>query len=144
MMKENLPGPPASGKDKIITLLLLIPALFCLCLGVYYWVRLVGIFPGDTWRFDLMPWYWRVLACSLAVVYPIAACGLWTASRWGIILWLACALFETCAYSLYSSYFGKNWRLIALHGGFLIFYAVLCYCLRLHDKKRDIQAVAEY
>jgi len=143
MLKENLPRLHLTVKDRTIISLMMIPALFCLCLGVYYWVRLIGVFQGAAWRFDLMPWYWRVMACSLAVIYPIAACGLWTASRWGIILWLAGALYESCAYIFYAACFGHNFRIIFLHIVFLGFYAVLCYWLRL-NKKQDNQTAVEY
>lgn len=128
--------------DKYIVILMMIPALFCLSLGVYYWIRLIGLMPGQTWRFDLMPWYWRVMACSLAVIYPIAACGLWTASRWGIILWLAGALYEICAHVFYASYFGYNFFLIFLHIVFLSFYGMLCYSL-LMNKRQAKQAKME-
>ncbi|WP_074380675.1 DUF6163 family protein [Bartonella doshiae] len=72
-------------------------ALICLGLSVLYWIRLVGVFPGELWRFDLMPWRWQFLSATLAIIYPIALIGLWMYSPWGIILWCIAALTETIA-----------------------------------------------
>ncbi|KEC55093.1 DUF6163 family protein [Bartonella koehlerae] len=79
-------------------------ALICLGLGVFYWIRLVGVFPGALWRFDLMPWSWQCLSATLAIVYPIALIGLWMSSPWGIILWCIAAFSETLAMICYSDY----------------------------------------
>lgn len=143
MLKKTLPKLHLTVKDKTIISLMMIPALFCLCLGLYYWVRLIGVFAGDTWRFDLMPWYWRAMSCSLAVIYPIAACGLWTASRWGIILWAAAALYESGAYIFYAADFGRNWLILLLHIIFFSFYGLLLYALR-ENKNREGQTMVEY
>lgn len=39
-------------------------ALVCLAGGVYYWLRLIGFYPGLLWRFDLMPWQWQTICVS--------------------------------------------------------------------------------
>ncbi|WP_019221773.1 DUF6163 family protein [Bartonella senegalensis] len=78
-------------------------ALVCLGLGVFYWIRLVGVFPGALWRFDLMPWQWQCLSATLAIVYPIALIGLWMYSLWGVILWCIAAFGETFAMIIYYS-----------------------------------------
>ncbi|WP_336276806.1 DUF6163 family protein [Bartonella sp. CB178] len=69
-------------------------ALVCLILGAVYWLRLVGVFSGTLWRFDLMPWQWQFLSTTLAVVYPVALIGLWMYSPWGIVLWYTTVLIE--------------------------------------------------
>ncbi|WP_332065565.1 DUF6163 family protein [Bartonella sp. CB189] len=69
-------------------------ALVCFSLGALYWLRLVGVFPGSLWRFDLMPWQWQFLSGTLAVIYPIALIGLWMYSPWGIVLWCIAAFTE--------------------------------------------------
>ncbi|ATP12359.1 hypothetical protein BHOIPH791_03690 [Bartonella henselae] len=79
-------------------------ALICLGLGVFYWIRLVGVFPGILWRFDLMPWQWQCLSATLAIVYPIALIGLWMYSPWGIVLWCIAACSETLAMIYYSDH----------------------------------------
>ncbi|MGF7157689.1 hypothetical protein GGR09_001052 [Bartonella heixiaziensis] len=61
-------------------------------------MRLVGVFPGVLWRFDLMPWQWQFLSTTLAIIYPIALIGLWMHSLWGIVLWCIAASTETLAF----------------------------------------------
>ncbi|WP_175869422.1 DUF6163 family protein [Bartonella gabonensis] len=78
-------------------------ALICLSLSIFYWIRLVGVFPGILWRFDLMPWQWQFASAILAILYPIALIGLWMYSLWGIILWCSAALIEII--TIYYSYF---------------------------------------
>ncbi|WP_317993266.1 DUF6163 family protein [Bartonella gliris] len=73
-------------------------ALVCLGLGIFYWIRLVGVFPEVLWRFDLMPWQWQFLSTTLAIIYPIALIGLWMYSLWGIVLWCIAAFTEALAF----------------------------------------------
>jgi len=143
MLNKYLPKLRLTAEDKTIISLMMIPGLFCLCLGIYYWVRLIGVFDGAAWRFDLMPWYWRVMACSLAVAYPVAACGIWSASRWGIVLWLLSAIYEFGAYAIYGREFGHNFLIIFLHIIFLSFYGALYYFL-CQNKKVEQRTEAEY
>ncbi|WP_336279278.1 DUF6163 family protein [Bartonella sp. CB175] len=70
-------------------------ALICLSLSIFYWLRLVGVFPGVLWQFDLMPWQWKFLTGTLAIIYPIALIGLWMYSPWGIVLWCIAVFTET-------------------------------------------------
>ena len=63
-------------------------ALLCLFFGALYWVRLIGIYPGTLWRFDLMPVHWQVATATLAVFFPFAAAGLWMLASWGPVIWL--------------------------------------------------------
>ena len=37
-------------------------AAYCLMFGMLYWIRLIGIYDGPLWRFDLMPVHWQVPA----------------------------------------------------------------------------------
>ena len=62
--------------------------------GIAYWVRLVGIFDGSLWRFDLMPLQWRMAAPALAVLCPVAGVGLWMPVSWGIVVWVVAAMIE--------------------------------------------------
>lgn len=87
------------------TVFLLCLSLVALIFGVSYWIRMVGVFPGDLWRIDRMPWLWQVLTASLSVLYPVAALGLWMQSLWGVILWFCAALAESLAFTVYSSSF---------------------------------------
>ncbi|WP_254473992.1 DUF6163 family protein [Bartonella sp. B1098] len=98
-------------------------ALICLSLSIFYWVRLVGVFPGILWRFDLMPWQWQFASTILAILYPIALIGLWMYSLWGIILWCLAALIETI--TLYYSNFVDQPFVPLFHGILFLAFVVL-------------------
>jgi len=143
VVKENLTEIKTSVLNRIFSVFMSVLALFCLCMGAFYWVRLIGVFSGSLWRFDLMPWNWRVLCSSLAVLYPVAACGVWIGSRWGIILWLGGAVTETVCMTLYSNYFSWNLWIPLLHIVFLVCYGFFSMVLFFNQPKR-VQAVVEY
>ncbi len=99
-------------------------AIYCLLAGVLYWIRLIGFYPGDDWRFDTMPLYWRIAAPSLAVLFPFAGIGLWMTASWGAVVWFLCASSEFVMYYKYSNLFGWNPAVIAVHVTVVVVYAV--------------------
>lgn len=98
-------------------------ALICLILSIFYWIRLVGVFPGVLWRFDLMPWHWQFASAILAVVYPIALIGLWMYSLWGIVLWCVAALTEILT-MYYSAAIDQSFVLL-FHGILFLIFIIL-------------------
>jgi len=129
--------------EKIFSVFMSLLTLFCLCMGVFYWVRLIGVFPGNLWRFDLMPWHWQALSSALAVLYPVATCGLWMGLRWGIVLWLTGAIAEIVSMTLYSVYFIWNPWIPLLHVVSLICYSVLSLLVFFSQPRRP-QTAVEY
>lgn len=112
-------------------------ALVALLFSVLYWIRLVGVYPGELWRVDRMPWLWQVLAVVLSVLYPIAALGLWMGSLWGIIVWFCAALSESLAFTVYSSNFIYLPSLAIFH--FLVaLLFVLFQGLLFFEKKKNL------
>ncbi len=110
-------------------------ALICLALGIFYWVRLVGIFPGVLWRFDLMPWQWQFASAILAVIYPIALIGLWMYSLWGVVLWCIAAFTEilTRYYSDYQPFIPLLYGILFLT--FMILQTIMFFLKRNHAKE---------
>ncbi len=86
---------------------------YCLLFGVFYWIRLIGFFPGPLWRFDTMPVEWQVAAVTLAALYPVAGIGLWMTASWGPVIWFICAAIEIVMYGLMGNVFGNRWGLVA-------------------------------
>lgn len=113
-------------------------ALICLSLSIFYWIRLVGVFPGILWRFDLMPWQWQFASAILAILYPVALIGLWMYSLWGIILWCSAALIETI--TIYYSNFIDQPFVPLFHGilflTFVILQIMMIFFKRVKNKKR--------
>ncbi len=111
-------------------------AFVALLFSIFYWIRMVGVFPGALWRIDRMPWLWQVLTVSLSVVYPIAALGLWMGSLWGIILWFFAALTESLAFTVYSSSFIFFPSLAVFHFLVAILFVMFRGFLYLKKKKK--------
>lgn len=70
----HLPFDSTLAQTGFIWLLRLV-SLYCLAAGVGYWVQIMGYYDGLLWRFDLMPWQWKVASVSLAMLFPVAATG---------------------------------------------------------------------
>nr|WP_274630671.1 DUF6163 family protein [Mesorhizobium shangrilense] len=104
---------------------------YCLLFGVLYWIRLVGVYPGELWRFDLMPLHWQVAAVTLAVLFPFAAIGLWMLSSWGPVIWIICAAAEMIMYLGFPNIFGFKPTIGISHLGvvtlYLVFRAVIYF-----------------
>jgi hypothetical protein len=95
---------------------------YCLLFGVLYWVRLIGVYDGPLWRFDLMPVQWQVAAVTLAVFYPFAAIGLWMLASWGPVIWVICAVTETAMYFLFPDLYGHRLLIVSSHLGVAVLY----------------------
>lgn len=109
-----LPARPAT--EAAFVWFLRIIAIYCLCLGVGYWVRLIGVYPGSLWRFDRMPVAWQIASTSLAAFFPFAAIGLWMTASWGPAIWFICAATEGLMYAGFPQIFGHRDILVISHG----------------------------
>ncbi|MFD2236039.1 DUF6163 family protein [Aureimonas populi] len=115
----------ASLDKRLGVLLCRIVALALFTLGVFYWVRLVGVYDGPLWRFDTMPLSWRIVASSLAVLYPIAGVGLWMPSSWGVVVWVLVAAIEAGCVLALPAAFGTDLSIAAFHAGALVLLLAL-------------------
>jgi hypothetical protein len=115
-------------------------ALYCLLFGIYYWVRLVGLYPGSLWRFDLMPVEWQIAASMLAVLFPFAAIGLWMLSSWGPVIWFICAATEAIMYGGLPERFGRLDPVLIVHLAVAVVYAGLRITLFLQRRRAALTA----
>ena len=95
---------------------------YCLLFGVLYWVRLIGVYDGPLWRFDLMPLHWQVAAVTLAAFYPFAAIGLWMLASWGPVIWAICAVTEAVMYFVFPDLYGHRLLIVSGHLAVALFY----------------------
>ena len=107
---------------------------YCLLFGILYWIRLIGLYPGTLWRFDLMPVHWQVTSVVLAVFFPFAAIGLWMLASWGPVIWFICAATETIMYAGFPKLFGEHWQIVLSHAAVALLYIV--FRLVIHRQKR--------
>lgn len=110
-------------------------ALYCLLFGVLYWIRLIGFYPGNLWRFDLMPVEWQVAAVTLAVFFPFAAAGLWMLASWGPVIWFICAVTESAMYAGFPHIFGKRLLIVASHAAVALLYIVFRVVIYLQKRR---------
>ncbi len=110
---------------------------YSLLFGILYWIRLIGLFPGHLWRFDLMPVHWQVAAISLAVLYPFAAIGLWTLASWGPVVWFVCAAGEIAMYGILTDMFGVRYAIVVSHLAIAVLYCVFRLVIWFQQRERN-------
>ena len=111
-------------------------ALYCLVFGVVYWVRLLGIYEGPLWRFDLMPVHWQFASASLAVLFPVAAIGLWMMVSWGPVIWVVAAAGEIIMHYGFPELFGARPVTIATHLFVAALFIAFEVAIRLQKRKK--------
>lgn len=130
----HLPFDPTMAQLGFVWFLRLV-SIYCLVAGVGYWAQLSGYYEGQLWRFDLMPWQWKVASVSLAMLYPVASTGLWMMVSWGPVIWFVAALGETLMFTVFSKYFFYRPQIAIIHGCVAVLY--ICFRTVLFLQKRQ-------
>jgi len=110
------------------------PRVIAICLvffALQYWMRLIGFHDGPEFRFDTMPEHWRIAAASLAVLFPVAALGLWGGFSWGIVVWVLAAAIEIAMHTWFAGLFGRSDYVVGFHLATLTLFAALTLVARL-------------
>ena len=81
-------------------------AVYCLLLGMVWLVRIIGIYDGALWRFDLMLTPWKFASLTMCLLFLFSSVGLWLLAPWGIVVWFLTAMGEMLLYGVYSDIFG--------------------------------------
>lgn len=108
---------------------------YCLLFGILYWIRLIGFYPGKLFRFDLMPVHWQIAASALAVLFPIAAAGLWMLASWAPVIWFLCAAGEIAMYVVFPQYFGERPLIVFSHVAVALLYVALRLVIHLQNRQ---------
>lgn len=137
MEADSTNTPLRSLTETIFVLFLRIVALACLWFGLQYWALLVGFSHDGLGRFDLLTTPWRVAATGLAVVFPVAALGLWLAGSWGPVMWLLAAGGQILMFAVWPDIFGRNTLAVTLHA--VVFVVYLLFRLALWFEGRHKQ-----
>ncbi len=131
MALDSVKVPKLSLTETLFGLFLRLVAVSCFWFGLSYWAMLIGFSFGGGARFDLLPVPWRVAATALAVVYPVAALGLWLLVSWGPVIWVVAAGAEAVMFAVYPQIFGAKPLLVAAHAAvavtFVLFRAAIFY-----------------
>ncbi|WP_378943024.1 DUF6163 family protein [Mesorhizobium sp. ANAO-SY3R2] len=124
-----------SAVEGAFALFLRVVAAYCLLFGILYWIRLIGLYDGALWRFDLMPVHWQIAAVILSVFFPFAAIGLWMLSSWGPVIWFICAATEVVMYAGFPDLFGSRPVIVAAHIVVALIYAGFRIVLHLQRRQ---------
>ena len=116
--------------DRLDLLVLRSVAIVLLIFALMYWARLTGVMAGEDYRFDTMGRHWRLAALVMAVALPITALGLWSATYWGVVLWIPVAAVELLMYGWFSDLFGSSATRIAFHLLALALYTAIVFAQR--------------
>jgi hypothetical protein len=133
MAPDSVKVPKLSLTETIFGLLLRLVAVACFWFGLNYWALLIGF------SFGLLPVPWRVAATALAVVYPVAALGLWLLVSWGPVLWVVAALAEVAMFGFYPAIFGEKPMLLMMHGAVAVTF-VLFRLATVYQRARQARA----
>jgi hypothetical protein len=99
-------------------------------------VRLIGIYDGALWRFDLMPVHWQIAAVTLSVFYPFAASGLWMLASWGPVIWFICAATEIVMYAGFPDLFGARPAIVWSHACVALLYIAFRIVIFLQKRRQ--------
>jgi hypothetical protein len=110
---------------------------YCLLFGILYWIRLIGVYDGPLWRFDLMPVYWQVAAVTLAVFFPFAAIGLWMLASWGPVIWVICAVTEAVMYIMFPDLYGHRHLIVTSHLVVALLYTAFRVIIHWQRRKAE-------
>jgi Family of unknown function (DUF6163) len=111
-------------------------AVYSLIYGVMYWVRLIGIYDGSLWRFDLMPVHWQLASASLAVLFPVAAIGLWMMVSWGPVIWIAAAAGEVVMHAGFPQLYGSRPLTVASHITVLLLFIIFALAWQIQRRRK--------
>ncbi|MHC1549473.1 DUF6163 family protein [Phyllobacterium sp. K27] len=131
----HLPFDPTMAQTGFVWLLRLV-AIYSLVAGVSYWAQISGYYEGLLWRFDLMPWQWKVASVSLAMLYPVASTGLWMMVSWGPVIWFVAALGETLMFTVFSEFFFYRPQIAIIHGCVALLYVSFRIVLFLQKRQQ--------
>ncbi len=83
MEPDSQPLPKRPLTEILFLVFMRLVAVSCFWFGLQYWAMLTGYSLGGHGRFDMLNLPWRVAGSALAVIFPVAALGLWLGASWG-------------------------------------------------------------
>ncbi|MEY9781766.1 DUF6163 family protein [Sinorhizobium fredii] len=131
MLHDSAHVPKPSLTEVLFGWFLRLVSASCFWFALNYWAMLIGFSHGGAGRFDLLAPEWRAAATALAVLYPVAAIGLWLLVSWGPVIWVLAAAIEMVMYEFYPGMLEARPLLLVLHGTvavtFVLFRAAILW-----------------
>lgn len=120
----------------LFVLFLRLVAVGSLWFALQYWAMLTGFSFNGQGRFDLLPAAWKAAYTALAVLFPVAAVGLWLLVSWGPVIWLVAAATEVAMHEVYPSIFGIDRMLVLLHVAIVVLFVLFRIALFVQRRKQ--------
>lgn len=136
MVSDSANGPRPSLTEMLFVLFLRLVALGSLWFALQYWAVLTGFSYEGRGRFDLLPPAWRAASTALAVLFPVAAVGLWLLVSWGPVIWLIAAATEITMHEVYPSIFGVDRVLVLAHFAVAVLFVLFRVALFLQRRRQ--------
>jgi len=137
MEPDSLPQPPRALADILYMVFLRLVALSCFWFGLQYWAMLTGYSLNGHGRFDMLNLPWRVAGTALAVVFPVAALGLWIGVSWGAVMWVIGAGAQIAMYKVWPDIYGSNALVPVMHGIVATVYILFQVAFWLDARQND-------
>lgn len=139
-MASDSPNVPRwTLTDTLYVTFLRVMAATCLWFALQYWAMLTGYSLEGRGRFDLLPPAWKAASTALAMMFPVAAVGLWLLAPWGAVVWVLAAATEIAMHEFYPSIFGINRLLVIAHITVAVIYVLFQAALFLQRRKQTRQ-----
>ncbi|RWX75816.1 hypothetical protein EPK99_19230 [Neorhizobium lilium] len=136
MELDSLTAPKRTLTEILFVIFLRLIAIACLWFGLQYWGMLVGYSLNGMARFDLLNLPWKVAASALAVLFPVAALGLWLTVSWGAVLWTIAAATQVLMYLVWPQTYGHNTLVPLLHALVAGLYVIFRLALWLEERRK--------
>jgi hypothetical protein len=133
---ETLPTRTIFLPELLMTIFLRMVAVACLWFALDIWSDLIGYGSNGILRFDLLDTDMKAAAASLAVLYPVAAIGLWLKGSWGPVIWTVAAAVEVARHESFPGIFGTSGPTLLMIGSTVLVYAALRLTLWLKKPVR--------
>ena len=140
MVDDSAKAPRPSLTETLFVLFLRLVAICSLWFALQYWAMLTGFSFNGQGRFDLLPPAWKAASTALAVLFPVAAVGLWLLVSWGPVIWLIAAATEIAMHEVYPSIFGINRLLVITHVAIAVLFVLFRLALFI-QRRRQVRTV---
>jgi len=140
MEPDSPPHPKLPLTEILYFVFLRLVAASCFWFGLQYWAMLTGYTLSGHARFDMLNLPWRVAGTGLAVVFPVAALGLWLGVSWGAVIWVIGAGAQIAMYKVWPNIFGSNTLVPVMHCIVATVYILFQVAFWLDARQNDERA----
>jgi hypothetical protein len=137
MEPDSSKKPKRTLTEILFLVFLRLVAVSCFWFGLQYWAMLTGYSLNGRGRFDMLSLPWRVAGSGLAMVFPVAALGLWLGVSWGAVIWLIGAGAQIAMYKVWPEIFGHNTVVPLMHVFVAAVYILFQVALWMEMRQRE-------